>query len=79
MNLMKPREEMAALVRLDNKGYEYHIQDVSKLTTKNKYLTNVLTINNRKIQELEMRIECLENRLKTEQKQESKYVTVLGE
>ena len=75
MNLMKPREEMAVLVRLDNKGYEYHIQDVSKLN-----IDGVdYTINNRKIQELEMRIECLENKLKTEQKQESKYIIVLGE
>ena len=75
MNLMKPREEMAALVRLDNKGYEYHIQDVSKLN-----IDGVdYTINNRKIQELEMRIECLENRLKTEQQQQSKYIIVLGE
>ena len=75
MNLMKLREEMAALVRLDNRGYEYHIQDVSKLNIDGvDYI-----INNRRFQELEMRIECLENKLKTEQKQESKYVTVLGE
>lgn len=76
MNLMKLREEMAALVRLDNRGYEYHIpQDVSKLN-----IDDVdYTINNRRFQALEMRIECLENKLKTEQKQESKYVTVLGE
>lgn len=76
MNLMKPREEMAVLVRLDNRGYEYHIpQDVSKLNIDGVEYT----INDRRIQELEMRIECLENRIKKEQKQESKYVTVLGE
>lgn len=76
MNLMKPREEMAALVRLDNRGYEYYTpQDVSKLNINGVEYT----INDRRIQELEMRIECLENRLKKEQKQESKYVIVLGE
>ena len=76
MSLTKPREEMAALVRLDNRGYEYHIpQDVSKLRIDGVEYT----INDRRIQELETRIECLENKLKKEQKQESKYVTVLGE
>ena len=76
---MKPREEMAALVQLDSNSmlwYDKGLIGIGDTTIDTTCITSTL---DNEIRKLEMRIECLENQLKNKQKQESKYVIVLGE